>query len=123
MLEHLEAPELLLQSAFQALRPGGTALFAVPPITSDAAAAVHDRIHYHRSNLSVVAWHTLLTGLPWNVSVHAHVFAGTGPHPDFGSPFPSALLPSAFVVEPSTIEAIYDSTPITAVFLVTKAAS
>lgn len=95
----------------------------MPPITSEAAAAVHSRIHYHRSNLSVVAWHTLLTDLPWNVSVHAHVFAGSGPHPDFGSPFPSALPPSAFVVEPSTIEAIYRSSPITAVFLAAKAAA
>ncbi len=123
VLEHLEAPELLLENAFQALRPGGAALFAVPPITSEAAATVHRGIHYHRSNLSVVAWHTLLAGFPWNVSVHAHAFAGSGPHPDFGSPFPTALHPSAFVVEPSTIEAIYGSPPITAVFLATKAAS
>ena len=44
VLEHLDAPELLLRSAFQALRPGGVALFALPPITSEAAAAVHSGI-------------------------------------------------------------------------------
>ena len=65
------------------------------------------------------------TVLPWNVSVHAHVFAGSGPHPDFGSPFPSSLLPSRLRRrEPSTIEGLYrGSVPITAVFLATKPAA
>ena len=123
VLEHLEEPELLLQRAFQALRPGGVAIFAVPPITSEATAALHHDIHYHRSNLTVVAWHALLTRLPWTVSVFSHLFAASGQHPDFSSPFPSSYGPSAFVVVPSSLEILCTSPSITAVFLAERPAA
>ncbi len=117
VLEHLDHPELFLHSALQALRPGGRALFALPPITSEATAALHGDIAYHRSNLTLRAWHDLISGLPWTVAVYRHSFEGPGKAPDFASPRPSALTPSAFAFTESTVESLYASSPITAVFL------
>lgn len=120
VLEHLLAPSRLLQAVHRGLRKGGTAVFAVPPITSPAAAAVHHGIHYHRSNLSVMDWYALLGGLPWAVEVHSHEFVGSGPRPDFASPFRSALCSSDFSVEPSSISRIYQKVPTTVVFVAVR---
>ena len=123
VLEHLSQPELFLATAFEALRPGGHALLAVPPITSAETAALHHEIHYHRSNLTVPAWHTLLTSHAWSVAVFAHTFAGSGPHPDFASPFPSVLSPNAFAFTPCLVQHLQNAPAITAVFLAAKAAA
>lgn len=123
VLEHLERPERFVSTAFETLRPGGHALFAVPPITSGAMAAVHHGIHYHRSNLTVAAWHALLTAHSWTVNAFAHTFVGPGPHPDFASPFPSASSPSAFAFTRVSAEHLRNTPTITAVFLATKAAT
>ena len=122
VLEHLEHPELFVRSAFRGLRPGGRALIALPPITSEETAALHRGIHYHRSNRTVDSWLALLSSLPWTLSLHAHVFKGPGPHPDFSSPFPTVLAPSAFDVHETTADAVRAATPITALFLATKPA-
>lgn len=122
VLEHLDRPGLLLDSAYRTLRPGGRALVALPPITSEATAALHRGIHYHRSNLTIDAWHALLSGLPWALSVHAHTFEGPGPYPDFASPFPSVLSPSAFAFREATLASLHEAPPITAIFLATKPA-
>ena len=120
VLEHLVRPERFLESAFRALRPGGRALIALPPITSEETAALHRDIHYHRSNRTVESWLALASSLPWSVALLAHVFRGPGPHPDFASPFPSTLTASAFDVREATLESMREATPITAIFLATK---
>ncbi len=123
VLEHLERPERFVSTAFETLRPGGHALFAVPPITSGAMAAVHHDIHYHRSNLTVAAWHALLSAHAWTVNAFAHTFVGPGPHPDFASPFPSASSPSAFAFTRVSAGHLQNTPTITAVFLATRAAT
>ena len=123
VLEHLERPERFVSIAFEALRPGGHALFAVPPITSSEMAAVHHDIHYHRSNLTVAAWHALLTTPAWSVTTFAHTFAGPGAHPDFASPFASALSATAFAFTPVSPEHLQTVPTITAVFLAAKPAT
>lgn len=123
VLEHLERPERFVSTAFEALRPGGRALFAVPPITSSEMAAVHHDIHYHRSNLTVAAWHALLTAPAWAVTTFAHVFVGPGAHPDFASPFVSALSAADFAFTQVPSEHLQNVPTITAVFLAAKPAS
>lgn len=115
-------PDLFLRPAFAALRPGGLALLAVPPIASADGAALHEAIHYHRSNLTVARWSGLLCSQPWTVRVFAHTFAGPGPHPDFASPFPSVLSPSRFAFTETAVDRFQDSPAITAVFLAARPA-
>jgi 2-polyprenyl-3-methyl-5-hydroxy-6-metoxy-1,4-benzoquinol methylase len=122
VLEHLERPERFVATAFNSLRPGGLALFAVPPITSVAMAALHRDIHYHRSNLTVPAWRALLTAHAWTVTAFTHTFVGSGTHPDFASPFPSALSPSAFAFAKVPAEDLANTPTITALFLAARAA-
>lgn len=123
VLEHLERPERFVSTTFENLRPGGHALFAVPPITSSATATLHDGIHYHRSNLTVAAWHALLTAHAWAVTTFTHTFVGTGTQLDFSSPFPSALSPSAFGFTQVSAQRLQNTPTITAVFLAAKAAA
>ena len=123
VLEHLERPECFISTAFETLRPGGHALFAVPPINSAAMAALHHDIHYHRSNLSVAAWHALLAAQAWVVTTFAHTFVGPSTQPDFASPYPSAVSPSAFAFSPVSADVLQNTPTITAVFLAAKAAT
>ncbi len=122
VLEHLSRPERFLSAAFEALRSGGRALFAVPPITSPETAALHRGIHYRRSNLTVPAWHALLALRDWNVSTLAHTFAGPGPIPDFASPFPSGLSSADFAFTEVPVERFRETPAITALFLAAKPA-
>ncbi len=123
VLEHLERPARFVSAAFETLRPGGKALFAVPPITSIATAALHHDIHYHRSNLTVAAWHALLTAHAWTVTAFTHTFVGHGTHVDFASPFPSAVSPSAFSFTQVSAEQLQNMPTITAVFLAARTAT
>jgi SAM-dependent methyltransferase len=123
MLEHLEHPERFLASAFKTLRPGGHAVLAVPPITSEADLRAQDGIHYHRSNLSVSAWLDLLRAHQWSVRILQHRFAAAGPGPDFYSPFPSKLSTSDFEVTESSLDGVYRNPPLTAIFLAQKGAA
>lgn len=123
VLEHLEQPERFLSTAFETLRSGGHALFAVPPITSSETAALHRGIHYHRSNLTVAAWLALLSTPAWSVTTLAHLFVGPGAHPDFSSPFESGLSASAFSFSEVPLEHLQDVPAITAVFVASKPAT
>lgn len=123
VLEHLEEPEAFLGAAFAALRPGGRALLAVPPITTAEALGDNQGIHYHRSNLFLSEWHALLSTLPWSLTLFAHRPPEALPAPDFGSPFPSTLRPGDFRFEPSTLEEAHARVPLTAVFLAEKRAA
>lgn len=123
VLEHLSLPEGFLSAAFEALRPGGHALFAVPPITSAGTAALHRDIHYHRSNFTVSTWRALLTSRAWTVAAFAHTFVGAGPHPDFASPFSSFLSPADFAFTPVPVGHLENTPTITAVFLAAKPAT
>lgn len=123
VLEHLEEPEAFLGAAFTALRPGGRALLAVPPITTREALEDNQAIHYHRSNLFLSDWHARLSRLPWSLRLLAHRPGEGSPPPDFGSPFPSTLGPSDFTFEPCTLDEAHARVPLTAVFLAERRAA
>jgi 2-polyprenyl-3-methyl-5-hydroxy-6-metoxy-1,4-benzoquinol methylase len=123
VLEHLEHPDTFLATAFNALVPGGTAVIAIPPITTEAALQENRGIHYHRSNLTLSEWAALLSRFPWSVTLYHHRFVGSGPHPDFTSPFPSRLLISDFSLLEGTVAEAYRSCPTTAVFIARRLAA
>lgn len=117
VLEHLEHPDTFLATAFNALVPGGAAVIAVPPITTEGALQENRGIPYHRSNLTLSEWAALLSRFPWSVTLYHHRFVGSGPPPDFTSPFPSRLSISDFSLTEGTVAEAYRNCPITAVFL------
>jgi len=117
VLEHLEHPDTFLATAFNALVTGGAAVVAVPPITTEGALEENRGIHYHRSNLTLSEWAALLSRFPWSVTLYHHRFVGSGPRPDFTSPFPSRLSASDFSLSEGTVEDAYRDCPLTAVFV------
>lgn len=123
VLEHLEHPDVFLSAAFNALVSGGVAVIAVPPITTEGALQENRGIHHHRSNLGLAEWDALLRRYPWSVTLYHHRFAGTGPLPDFTSPFPSRLAASDFSLTEGTVEEAYRSCPLTAVFVARRLAA
>ncbi|HMA28841.1 MAG TPA: class I SAM-dependent methyltransferase [Thermoanaerobaculia bacterium] len=122
VLEHLEHPETFLATASNALVTGGKAVVAVPPITTEAVLQENRGIHYHRSNLTLSEWAALLARFPWSVTLYHHRFVGSGPAPDFTSPFPSRLSPSDFSLSEGTVAEAYRTCPITAVFVARRTA-
>jgi 2-polyprenyl-3-methyl-5-hydroxy-6-metoxy-1,4-benzoquinol methylase len=123
VLEHLEHPEAFLATAFDALVPGGLAVLAVPPIITEAVLQENRGIPYHRSNLTLSEWAALLSRFSWSVTLYHHRFVGSGPPPDFTSPFPSRLSISDFSLSEGTVEEAYRSCPLTAVFLARRVAA
>jgi SAM-dependent methyltransferase len=123
MLEHLNDPSAFLRSICDALRTGGTAIIAIPPITTAEALQHHHGIHYHRSNFSLSEWAGLLGQFPWSVALHLHRFVGTGRPPDFSSPFPSHLTVNDFLCKEGSLEEAYRQCPITAVFVTRRTAA
>jgi 2-polyprenyl-3-methyl-5-hydroxy-6-metoxy-1,4-benzoquinol methylase len=123
VLEHLEHPETFLATASNALVTGGTAVFAVPPITTEAVLQENRGIHYHRSNLTLPEWAALLARFPWLVTLYHHRFVGSGPPPDFTSPFPSRRSVSDFSLFEGTVEEAYRTCPYTAFFVARRMAA
>lgn len=123
VLEHLEHPDAFLASARAALAAGGAAVIAVPPITTDGVLEENRGIRYHRSNLTLSEWDALLERFPWSVTLYHHHFSGSGPTPDFTSPFPSMLATSDFSLTEGTVAEAYDFCPLTAVFVARRPAA
>ena len=117
VLEHLEHPEAFLGAAFGALAADGVAVIAVPPITTEGVLEENRGIHYHRSNLTLAEWAALLARFPWTLTLYHHRFVGTGPRPDFTSPFPSPRSASDYALVEGTVEEAYRDCPYTAVFV------
>jgi SAM-dependent methyltransferase len=123
VLEHLERPHTFLATAFDALVPGGAAVIAVPPITTEAAMRENRGLHYHRSNLTLSEWAALLSRFQWSITLYHHRFTGCGPPPDFTSPFPSKLSTADFSLSEGTVDEAYRSCPLTAVFVARRVAA
>jgi SAM-dependent methyltransferase len=120
VLEHLDRPERFLALAADALTAGGRLVVALPPITYAAALEQHERIRYHRSNLSVDGWLELFARCGWSVAVLAHRYAPEPALPDFRSLEPSRLSAGDFTVLPSHRNAVYAEPPITVVYALAR---
>ncbi|MEO8055239.1 MAG: class I SAM-dependent methyltransferase [Acidobacteriota bacterium] len=117
VLEHLEHPEAFLGAAFDALATDGVAVIAVPPITTEGVLEENRGIHYHRSNFTLSEWAALLARFSWSVTLYHHRFVGSGPLPDFTSPFPSPGSASDYALVEGTVDEAYRTCPYTAVFV------
>lgn len=120
-LEHLTDPKAFLSGVSRVLRPKGTIVVAVPPILSDRDAAVHERIHYHRSNLTVRGWHELFVSSGFAVHCFSHRPANETIQPDFSSRRSSRLTVSDFVFIPTDLAGLHSAPSITAVFELQRA--
>ncbi|HEY3350133.1 MAG TPA: hypothetical protein VGM13_10190 [Thermoanaerobaculia bacterium] len=96
-----------LDAALGALAAGGVAVVAVPPITTEVVLEENRGIHYHRSNFTLSEWSALLARFRWSVTLYHHRFAGTGPLPDFTSPFPSARSASDWALVEGSVDGAY----------------
>jgi SAM-dependent methyltransferase len=123
VLEHLEHPEAFLDAALGALAAGGVAVVAVPPITTEVVLEENRGIHYHRSNFTLSEWAALLERFPWSVTLYHHRFVGTGPLPDFTSPFPSPRSASDWALVEGSVDEAYRDCPHTAVFVARRGAA
>ncbi len=121
-VEHLENPQRFLQRLRGILRQGGIALIAVPPIWGRADVKVHERILYHRSNLSIGEWRSLIADTGFMASEFLHQMGEQKPI-DFASHLPSMLTTDDFVFMPTTMEGLLLQPSITALFLLTNRAT
>lgn len=119
-LEHLNDPGAFLSGVRRALRPGGKAILAIPPIHSQADFDVHRGIHYHRNQLHITEWIALLTSLGFELRYDLHELSAPGIEVNFHSHRPSRLTAESFKIVPvskdifmtsHTITAIYEATP------------
>jgi SAM-dependent methyltransferase len=113
-LEHLHDPALFLRSLRRVLRPNGKALIAVPPIYTSHDAKTHAGIHYHRSNLTVQQWTSVIGDAGFDVSAFFHE---SRTQPDFQSHAPSTLSVADFAFTPTPVAGMMLQPSITAVFL------
>lgn len=115
-LEHLAEPAAFVSALRRIIRPGGTVVIAVPPIVTAADRETHADIHYHRSNLTVREWHSLLVreGV---VRCYLHRAATAAVRPDFASPRATRLRVDDFAFVAVELERFYSEPAITAVFV------
>jgi SAM-dependent methyltransferase len=118
-VEHLDHPEAFLRGVRRLLRPEGKVLIAVPPIYTDSDAEVHAGIHYHRSNLSVAEWASLIGDAGFTASGFIHSVRDAK-EVDFTSHLPSRLSPGDFLFTPTTVDGLLSQVSITAVFCAFK---
>jgi SAM-dependent methyltransferase len=116
-LEHLHDPDAFLEPLGRLLAPDGQALIAVPPIYGDADARVHAGIHYHRSNLRVGEWLSLLERAGFEVTGVLHE---TSAHPNFQSHRPSRLTTDDFTFTEVGAAELARRPSITAMFLLRR---
>jgi SAM-dependent methyltransferase len=114
-LEHLDEPGLFVAGARRALVAGGVLIVAVPPIFTEHDLHAHGDIHYHRANLRVAEWASLL-GESFAVEYFVHI-AREGVAPDFRSNKTSRLTLQDFAFQPVGPDAMHSQHTMTAVFV------
>jgi len=118
-LEHLARPVDFLREAQRILTPAGLLAVTVPPVLSEADLQVHANNRFHSSPLSIRAWADLFSANGWVVEFRGHYSAVPI---DFSSPHPSTVSLSAFSFEPCSVEDAYVRPPISATYLLRRAA-
>ncbi|MBV9493852.1 MAG: class I SAM-dependent methyltransferase [Acidobacteria bacterium] len=114
VFEHLLDPAAAIASAS---RTAPLFLLAVPPIVDAHSLAMNDAIPYHRSNLYVTEWHSLLVRHFSHVRYYVH--RASVPL-DFNDPFPSRVGPTDFTFTEIDAGRAMEEWTLTAVFVAEK---
>jgi 2-polyprenyl-3-methyl-5-hydroxy-6-metoxy-1,4-benzoquinol methylase len=117
-LEHVPSVMGFLRGAWSLLKPGGVLLVAVPPITDDRLLYLN-LINAHHVNLwSPRQWSFVLSQFFQEVSPYLHGVEGIGEdfQPEHAGTR-SGLTEKDFVIEPGTVEDMYDRFTLTAIFV------
>jgi len=118
-LEHLGDPTRFLRSADELLTAEGQILVAVPPVLSEADVAVHAHNRYHAVPRSVQAWADLFLSMGWQFRFFAHRCSAPI---DLTSPARTRLSHADFAFQEGSLGSAYDQAPITATYLLRRAA-
>lgn len=95
VFEHLEDPARALGHVRQHLHATGRFVLVVPPIIDVSSLAANRKIPFHKSNLFVCEWGSLLGRFFRQVRAFRHL-PPSQRSPDFSDPSPSSLNPADF---------------------------
>jgi hypothetical protein len=105
-------------------RKANCELLALPTQSLDLVFGSNVLEHLeHPETFLATASNALLARFPWSVTLYHHRFVGSGPLPDFTSPFPSRRSVSDFSLLEGTVEEAYRTCPYTAVFVARRMAA
>lgn len=114
-LEHLAEAPAFVRGAWQLLAPQGTLVVAVPPITDDRLLYLNLINPYHVNLWSPRQWSFVLGQFFEEVCPHLHGFERIGA--DLGPELKVPLSADSFVIEPGTIEDMYQKFTLTAILV------
>jgi 2-polyprenyl-3-methyl-5-hydroxy-6-metoxy-1,4-benzoquinol methylase len=118
-LEHLHRPERFLRHASRLLSPDGRLIVAVPPVLSEADVRAHALNHAHVTNRSVREWSDLFLAEGWACRYFNHRCRRPL---DFAAPHHSDVEATSFEFLEGDIGEAYVAAPITAIYLLRRAA-
>jgi SAM-dependent methyltransferase len=116
VFEHLDDPARALSHVRQRLDQEGQFFLVVPPITDETTLGSNRENPFHKSNLFVWEWSTLLERFFQSVRAFRHL-PPPDHTPDFTSPFPSTFSPADFSFVEVPLAELKDLLTLGAVFL------
>jgi SAM-dependent methyltransferase len=114
--EHLEDPARALGHVLQHLHSTGRFVLVVPPIIDASSLAANRKIPFHKSNLFVREWGSLLGQFFGQVRAFRHL-PPPQRSPVFTDPFPSSLNPANFQFDELPISELGATFTLGAVFV------
>lgn len=118
VLEHLFDVPAFFRAAWQLLKPEGTIVVAVPPITNDPLKLANLANLYHLNIWSPRQWHHVLQQFFADVQCYRHGFEKPGIALDFGdTPAQSMVKEEDFLFERIALEEFYTRGTCTALFV------
>lgn len=123
VLEHVPDVAKFLNAACKLLKPDGTMVLAVPPITSEAARKQDAENPYHLNNWSPKQWHNAFEKFFEDIQPYRHWFDKNDEKEilNFGNtPLQTTIDERDFLFEAVSLEELYSIPTYTAVFVIRK---
>lgn len=116
-LEHVADVAAFLRTASRLLKPGGSAIIAVPPITNDYLRAGNIANPYHLNIWSPRQWDHVLADYFAGREYYLHCLGQSGVIMDFTQPAPQPVPSEAWKFLPATLAEMSTIPTLTAVFV------